>query len=163
MKNIRKICIFLFFLSFFMYLSCPYWEDYSAMVFIYKTKNDYSDNMFVPLSADKTRIKSCPDPQDPQDIYFYEKYPIKLANNHLLFCNYPIENIGFLSITKTEYMENYDVAPEPDSLYSLLIDKEPFIEYYYVDGHFFNNGLDTAWINNIIINGELELYFERLK
>lgn len=165
MKNIRKIYIFLFILSFFMYLSCPrYIDSQGNELCIFKTKSDYSDNVPVGLSMDKTRITCFPGPGD-----IYDRYPIKLTNNYLIGCTPGGINTGFLSITKTEYKENYDVAPSPDSLYSLLLDKDPFVDFYYHPrGHsvFYdenNGGLDTARINTIILNGELELYFERFK
>ncbi|MEA1875149.1 MAG: hypothetical protein U9N51_12105 [Bacteroidota bacterium] len=164
MKNSKKIFIFLFFLSFFMYLSCPFYIDsQNYELCIYKTKNDYSENVPVELSKDNTRITSFSGPRG-----FSDRYPLKLTNNYLLGGTFGI-NTGFLSITKTEYKENYDVAPGPDSLYALLIDKDPFKEFYYHNRGYdvFCNedidGLDTARINDIIMNGELELYFERLK
>ncbi|MFW5720889.1 MAG: hypothetical protein ACOCWW_00725 [Bacteroidota bacterium] len=164
MKNIKKICIYLFFLSFFMYLSCPFYIDsQDNELYVYKTKSDYSDNVAVELSKDKTSITSNYSPGDNSD-----RYPIVLMNNYLLGGTFGI-NTGYLSITNTEYKQNYDVAPSPDSLYSLLLDKDPFVEFYYHPiGHnvFYdenNGGLDTARINTIILNGELELYFERLK
>lgn len=60
-------------------------------------------------------------------------------------------------------MEVQKIYPSVDELQNSIIDADPFIEYYMAlkPGRFVIG--DTAQINEIIRNGEIEKYFERLK
>jgi hypothetical protein len=51
-----------------------------------------------------------------------------------------------------------------DSIQKRIIDKDPFLEYYFDEfGNFPNLDVHIDQINEIIRNGQIELYFTRLK
>ncbi len=126
---------------------------------IYRTNNNYSNKIVVELSDDKSTILNVvlPETQD--------KWPMSLIENYWLNGTYGMNETAYLSLTKTKYNEN-PLAYTKDSLLKLIIDKDPFIEYYLRNdnGLFYNgNGVDTFKLNNIIRNDEIEKYFIRIK
>jgi len=90
----------------------------------------------------------------------------KLTNGYLLNGIFGGSNTAFLSVDKKDYY-NWALYPGSDSLFKLILDDDPFMEfYYYRDEHnefSNNNGLDTAKMNQLIKDGQLEKYFERIK
>ena len=128
---------------------------------VYKTKKDYSKNISANLSDDGTRITGHPTSQGHP--------PLKLANGYWLNGMLGSE-AAILDITYEEY-HNADPPIGVDSLNKLIIDKDPFISFYlrddynqkfWIDGED-ANGVDTAKINDLIREGKLEKYFEKLK
>ncbi len=115
-------------------------------VIIYKTKNDYYNNVPVGLSADKTSIISYP---DIHDTYFNGDlaYPTKLANGYLLDNRGIGPNSAFTVYSYTEYSQ-LEQTPTPDILIRMILDNDPFTELYQV-----NCSRDTSEINKIIISG----------
>lgn len=159
MKPRHMLFTLIFTMSLFLN-SCEKGAVRDLTLWVYKTKNDYSNNVALELSEDKSKITSFP---GPSDIKF--KWPLKLHQDFYLGGAFGGVNTGYLSLTKTEYSQ-YEISPGPDSLYKLLIDKDPFLEFYeYIDRHnvFANDGIDTVKLNQLIDNGELEKYFTRLK
>ena len=97
-------------------------------IIIYKTKADYSQNVAVTLSDDKSKIISYPHPTD----VFYKKklaYPINLDNDYLLDNLGITINTAYLSLTLKEYSEYKDV-PSLIELYKMIIDDNPIVEFY---------------------------------
>lgn len=132
-------------------------QDKSMSIYKFKSGKDYSNNVPVSLSNDRTKITSAPGPID--------YWPMKLANGYYLNGTMGL-NSGYLSLTKEQY--NADI-PGIDSMYNYLIDRDPYQEYYLTeDGDIFTeqggpHGIDTAFLNDLIRDGKLEKYFERLK
>ena len=65
-------------------------------------------------------------------------------------------------------VETYKTYISPDSLLKLVIDFDPFLEYYEckdskIDWFHNENGIDTTKLNEVINNNELNKYFNRLK
>ena len=122
-------------------------------IIIYKTKVDYSQNVAVTLSEDKSKIISYPHPTD----VFYKKklaYPITLDNEYLLD-NLGINiNTAYLSLTLKEYSQ-YIEAPSLKEMYKMIIDENPLTEYYNC-GNRQNLTNELADINSIIKQGYLE-------
>ena len=140
--------------------SCKKNKDEDTLIQIYKFETiDYSNNVPVELSDDKNKITSA-----PGNIF---RMPLKLANDYYLEGSMGV-NSGYLSITIEEH-NSLEIKPGIDSLYNLLVEKDPYIEYYYRhdDGTFRNEnsiyGIDTALINSLIRSNKLEIYFKRLK
>ena len=133
-------------------------DDTDNSFMVYKTEADYSENVSVVLSNDKSRITSFYGPGE-ESIYF----PIALANGYYLHKSIDA-NSAFLSISEEEYLDLGHI-PSTDSLYSLIIDDDPFLEFYKYDGSglYTDNGIDTIHINQLIINNNLEKYFKRVK
>ncbi len=128
-------------------------------IHLYKTNNNYSDKVVVELSKDKARILNVFSPK-PQG-----NWPMSLAENYWLNGTWGANETAYLSLTNNEYNENPLVFTK-DSLLKLIIDTEPFLEYYWRNdnGLFYNgNGVDTVKLNSIIKNKEIEKYFTRIK
>lgn len=130
-------------------------------IYVYKMKNDYSDKVPVELSEDKSKITAYPGPNEVDK-------PIALAEGCYLMGSFG-SNSGYLSLTISEYNQ-YEVPPGPDSLYKMLIDKDPFIRFYSRDNDkgFQNEnvspyGIDTSKINALIRRGALSNHFTRIK
>lgn len=117
-----------------------------APIIIYKTSNNYFNNVPVTLSADKSEIVSYP---DIRDIYYKEDLatPTKLVRGFLLDNRGIGVNSAFLKYTYEDYSQ-LSVTPSPDILYSLIIDKDPFKEIYNMFCE-----RDTAEINKLIKSG----------
>ena len=87
-------------------------------IIIYKTTLDYSKNVPVILSSDKSKIISYP---SPKDVFYKENfaYPTKLTDGFLM------DNIGiscnsaYLNLTLEEYSK-YDEIPSLENLYKFL-------------------------------------------
>lgn len=134
----------------------------SVVIYKFKPAKDYSNNVFVLLSEDKTTIMG---------------YPSSI--NHLLVeldDDYYMDglgiNTGYLSMTIDE-LNSYETSPGVDTLASLLIETDPFLEYYSSVSGYFKSGSgkdaeyidlsDTAFVNTLIKEGKLEEYFDREK
>ncbi|MFC2152707.1 hypothetical protein ACFLSE_09275 [Bacteroidota bacterium] len=147
-----------------LFYSCDMGSVVDKYIYVYKTKADYSLNVCVELSSDKSWITGFPGPSDVST-----ELPVTLAEGYILDGAMG-SNSGFLSITNEEYIQNYAVSPGPDSLYKLLLDKDPFLEFYEFNDKknvFYNesgvNGVDTAFINHLIREDNLQQYFIRVK
>jgi len=145
--------------------SCENENSGEDTIWVYKTESDYSDKVPVQLSKDGYEIKSFPGPYDVDNRRFK---PLSLINGYYLNGSLG-PNTGYLSLTIEEYSK-YETPLSRDSMYSLLIDKNPFIKFYarYSDEGFKDEsvspyGIDTALINDLIRKDELDKHFERLK
>ncbi|MFH1212164.1 MAG: hypothetical protein V1659_04540 [Candidatus Woesearchaeota archaeon] len=87
---------------------------------IYKTRENYSNNVFVRVSQDKTRVTGYPDIRD--------SCGPKLMNDGYYAGGWG-ENTAFVNITCEEYKQ-LDKTPGPTELYSKIIDFDPFLEIY---------------------------------
>ncbi|MFV0267307.1 MAG: hypothetical protein ACK5HT_09250 [Draconibacterium sp.] len=128
---------------------------------IYNFKGqDYSNYAPVSLSDDKTKIHSAPGALPTQ-------WPAKLANGYYLNGTLG-KNSGYLSMTIEDFNKN-DTKIVIDSLNKLVIERDPYLEFYrgkkdnfwVEEGGYY--GIDTAAINDLIISGKLEKYFDKLK
>lgn len=135
---------------------------YFENLVVYRTKDDYSDKVTVKLSPEKDKVTAFPAPWNRD-----ERWPMKLANDYLLHGVFGGINTGITKLTWEEYSKYPTASLTPDSLYEMLIDKDPFLEYYSFDDHkgifSADNGIDTSKLNEVILAGELEKYFTRLK
>jgi hypothetical protein len=94
--------------------------------YVYKTKADYSKNVPVLLSEDKTKIIAYP---APTDVYYNGKlaYPTELSKNYLLDNRGIGLNVAFLKMTYEEYSQLKEV-PSLKVLFDQIIDNDPLIE-----------------------------------
>jgi len=131
------------------------------ILYLYKFKVDYSQNVPVELSTEKSRITSAPG--------FIDELPLKLIDDYYLGGTFGLYT-GYLSITIEEYNNN-EVPLSIDSISKLLIENDPFIEFYqfedknyiFKDENNLEYGIDTSFLNTLIKEGNLEKYFTRLK
>lgn len=122
-------------------------------IIIYKTTLDYSKNVPVILSSDKSKIISYP---SPKDVFYKENfaYPTKLTDGFLM------DNIGiscnsaYLNLTLEEYSK-YDEIPSLENLYKMIIDKDP-ISDYYICNELRNIINENNNVNQIIKNSGLK-------
>jgi hypothetical protein len=98
----------------------------SPHAIIYKTVKDYSANVPVTLSDDKTKIISYPDKGD-----VFNKgnlaYPTKLENGYLLDNRGISANSAFTKYTYEEYSK-LKTTPDLQTLFNSIIDNNPFVE-----------------------------------
>lgn len=99
-----------------------------AHVFIYKTRKDYSNNVPVVLSDDKTRIISYP---HPSDLISGDKMatPTALHRGYLLDNRGIQKNAAFLKYTYDEYTKLKE-APSLEELQNSIIDNDPLTELW---------------------------------
>jgi hypothetical protein len=158
----KRLVYFLIVCVLNLFWSCEKVKNKDTTIQIYKfdTARNYSNNAPVELFFDKNKITS-----NPSEIN--TRWPVKLASGYYLNGSMGV-NSGYLSLTIQEY-NSYDVIPGVDSLHKLLVEKDPYIEYYQRsdDGTFSNEngayGIDTAMINDLIRTDKLENYFDRMK
>lgn len=161
MRKTILICplILLFFVS-----ACEKVKVKGDNVILYKTKGDYTKNVFVTLSQDGEKLTHYPSVGDIDTI----RLPIQLTHEFMVGTGLNGEN-GIHSVVTSLTIFNYLNPISADSLFKLIIDFDPFIEYYISfdnvkRDYFFNDaGIDTAKINEIILNNEINKYFKKLK
>ncbi len=110
---------------------------------IYKTRCDYSDNVSVKLSEDKTEIVAYPGITDVEN-----QRPVQLANGYWLK---KMVGNAFISITIDEY-KNLSSQPSIDDLMNMVIDDDPFCEFYECCKLCL---WDEIEINNLILENKL--------
>jgi len=161
MKNILLILLIGLYFCATNYSCKKRYDENKLVVQVYKFKgnNDYSQYVPVELSSDKERITSAPGT--------ITRLPVKLYADYYMNGSMGI-NSGYLSCTIDEH-NSYEIQPGIDSLYKLLIETDPFFEYYQgigidelrVDGGIY--GIDTSFLNDLIRTNSLEEYFVKLK
>jgi hypothetical protein len=117
--------------------------DASGPIIVYKTRQDYSNNITVQLSEDNKRITCTPGPGDAA-----HQRPIQLANGYLLkrMCGDAVLSLTFDEfITSTKSYSNAE-------LLSMVIDTNPYLEKYECCECIEK---DTAKINDLIRNNLL--------
>ena len=115
-------------------------------VIIYKTKKDYFYNVPVGLSVDKKSVISYP---DKVDIYHggILATPTLLANGYLLDNRGIDKNSAFTKYSYEKYSK-LSSTPTAETMFSQIIDFEPFLEMYSC-----NCQRDTAKLNRMIREG----------
>ncbi len=139
---------------------------------IYKTKGDYRNYLGVCL--DSLGNISCTPlfGNDSSIVQKDNKGDYVLKRRYTLKNGYMLGDIyldyAFTDITVNEMVNKYlEAGPSfwtNDKYYERLIDKDPFIEFYYLDGINKRPRIFTiSEINNMIENGTLETVFTKLK
>jgi hypothetical protein len=161
-----SITLFLVILS--ILISCTKCSDCcldEPSVHIYKLRGDYINNVCVRLTNDKSEIHNYPGPTDNCGNPL--KKPIEVNDGYFLdfCCDYGVNNTAYLSVSKSDYQDLYPI--NSDSMYNLILDKDPFVEYYVDEAQVLYPGgsfaFDTVLLNSIISNNEMDEYFTRLK
>jgi len=171
--RILLICIIMMFAA----LNCEEEPKATAPgLAVYKTKGDYFNNTFVFMKSSgriymvtsyynqrynsiSTKIKIT----ENDTVYVLR---VKLVDGYVLASEHS-KDMAFLNITFKEYLRyeiNNGHFPSMDELTNIILDDDPFIEYYHDPKRPRKFELsDSAEINQIIENGELEKYFEKIK
>jgi hypothetical protein len=145
---------------------------------IYKTNDDYFDLVSIGMKGDKifrtssfSFTKSKFIITDNDTIY---KYRVRLINGYVLDGEADERYDVFLNLTFKQHMileKKYGhYVLSPDTLKKHIIDNDPYIEYYreVADPRKFSKSggvddIDTSEINQIIREGKIEQFFQRLK
>jgi len=171
--NILFLCGIIMFTAF----SCEKEPQATAPgIAVYKTKGDYFNNTFVFMKSSGSIYMVTS--------YYNQRYnsistKIKITENDTvytlraklvdgyIFADEHSKDMTFLNFTFKEYLR-YEIKnghhPTNDELLNNILDDDPFIEYYQDPKRPRKFELsDSAEINQIIRNGELEKYFEKMK
>ncbi len=127
---------------------------------VYQTKADYKNLVPVILNEEKTQIISYPHPTDLV-INGKLKTPIQLKNDWFLDEKGINENVAFLSLTYYEYSKQ-ETAPSIDSLFNLIIDKDPIIKMCDCGNRLQIENIEET-LNSLIENNLLEKQCKKLK
>jgi len=124
-----------------------------APCIIYKTKADYSKNVPVILSDDKSKIVSYP---DRKDVFYQDQlaYPTELDKGFLLDNRGIGPNVAFLDYTYAEYAA-LDQTPPAGELFARIIDKDPLLEMYHCGNRSDYQDI-TGELNRKINSGKLD-------
>ncbi|HPE86503.1 MAG: hypothetical protein PHU97_06920 [Bacteroidales bacterium] len=114
---------------------------------VYKTKGNYNQLVPVLLSSDKSHIISYPHPTDLLRGGTYT-YPTPLDNGFLLDNRGITEDVAFLEYTYEAYTA-LDSIPNAETLYGLILDKDP-LEAFYIMGSRLRYDGNTAVLNQQI-------------
>lgn len=128
-------------------------------VIIYKTTADYTNNVPVTLSEDKSEITAYP---GIKDVYYKGElaYPTKLNNGYLLDNRGIDQNVAFLNYTYEQYSK-LEATPTSDELLANILDKDPITEMYNCGSKFDYKDLD-AELNKAIDENNFTS-FQKLK
>ena len=123
-------------------------------VIVYKTENDYSNNVPIIYSERIESITSYPAPSDVKR--FIELQPVELSNGLLLDQIGVNPNTVYLEYNLKEYSE-LDETPTLEIMKSKIIEYSPFSKFYNLgQPNEQNNSIEK--INELIKSGEIEKY-----
>jgi hypothetical protein len=142
---------------------------------IYKTNGDYFDHVTVGMKGDRIFRTSIFSGEKSKFIISgtdtIYKYRVKLENGYILSFEADSRYDVFLDLTFKQHMaleKIYSGGIPPDILKSHILDKNPYSVYYRdtAEPRLFEQTLgtvDTSEINQIIREGKLDQYFEKLR
>lgn len=128
-------------------------------VIIYQTKADYSLNVPVTLSDDRTSIISYPHPAD-LIIDGTTVTPTQLHKNFLLDNRGINKNVAFLKYTYEEYSKMQS-APSQEVLMSMILNKRP-LKKMYICKNCNKSQTDVGKLNDLIDRGDFS-EFNRIR
>ncbi len=163
MNIIHKLFIIILILT----SSCQDDFDTAPGLYVYKTKGDYfynysswrlNDNSFWHTPFQNIRING------GDTVYLYR---VRLLNGYILPGEVSLEQV-FFDLTFADVLEFHLENPGmymPDSMLNdNILDEDPFLDLYYDANRPRKYEYeDTALINQMIRDNELDKYFERLK
>ncbi len=146
-------------------------NDYQG-VSLFITKGDYYDFVTVGLR----------DNQLIRGLYTDLRYTVvgsdtinlrrtRLTNDYIIDVNGDYIHDAFINFRFNDFIkwiETYNsYSLPPDTIWKYMLDKDPYIEFWRVkDNEMFlspSGTLDTTGLNQIILDGKIEDYFNRLK
>jgi len=124
-------------------------------IVIYKMKRDYSRNVPVLLSDDKSEIVSYPHPMDLIGMTSKEVMPIRLHDGYYLDRRGINKNVAFLTLT----YRSYSKLRKPlsiDQIKRAILDKDPLVEMYMCNRISPNENI-IQQVNEMIDKNELSV------
>jgi hypothetical protein len=127
---------------------------------VYKMKKDYSQNVPVILSADKSNITSYP---AVEDVNMNGSYPLPtlLSKGYYLDNRGINPNVAFTLYTYEDYSK-LPATPSVDELFIAITNNNPILEMYDCGNRLRYSNIETD-LNSIIDRGELAKKCTRLK
>lgn len=140
---------------------------------IYKTKRNYFDNIMVGINANNEVI-SYPDYNEKSDGVVTDrneeykfKYKWFLASGYVVVKDIDFINSAVTDISLTEFInfnEPYKTNWTSEMLTKRMIDNDPFTSLYHLNGlNKTEKTFTLGELNDMIENGTIEDYFEKLK
>jgi len=130
-------------------------EPHSVMAqapcIIYKTKADYSRQVPVILSADKSSIVSYPDVMDVRK-QGEGVYPVQLSDGFWLDNRGIGPGVAFLDLTYDEFVA-LPVTPDAGTLFGRILDNDPLVEMYQCGSRHGQTEM-VDMLNGIIASGK---------
>lgn len=144
-------------------------ESLEPGISIYKTKGDYFNLVTVGMKGDKIfrTYNYYADSKmvvSGNDTIYRFRY--QLPNGYVLDAEADERYDVFLNITCKEqfYREMHGIAFTNDSIKKYILDKDPYLEYYRfrkdIPALFIK---DSLKIKQILLDGEIDKYFEKVK
>ena len=156
----KRVIVFAMLLAVVSMSSCIKWKCCikGDSVQVYKTKGDYTNNAYVLYNKDKDYIYGYYDDVDTA------LFPMPIYGGYYLHHEMS-PDAAFLSISPK--VMNYSI----DTLKQMIIDDDPFIEFFSATDNYnlYDNnssnpmGIDTAYINQLIKEGDLKKEFKKVK
>jgi hypothetical protein len=159
----RKSLVFFSLIAIF--ISCTPTVDLTQVDFdgiptvIYKVSDDYVHLVPVVLNEEKTKVVAYPAPKDMYNPKGELRFPTPLDKGFYLDQIGVGLNSAYTSLTIEEYAK-MDTPPNLDSLYRLVIEKDPFKRMYNLGNR--KQYLDEELVKEIVSSGKYKAY-ERLK
>lgn len=150
-------------------------------ILVFKLSKDYSQNIPVGLSPDKSKIVAFKDSGDIYNYYSARGHfpsPVNLSEGYVF--NIPFgKSTAFLNLTFIDWVNvsNFKYSPAPGSpeMYQMIEEKDPYLEIYsckvsVIDEESLFHGLSESQIssianelNNIIDSNKLNSQCRRIK
>jgi len=159
-RNILSLVLGMIFI-----LSCTPTVDLSQVDFngpptvIYKVSDDYLNLVPVVLNGEKTKIIAYPAPKDMYNPKGELRFPTSLGKGYYLDQIGVGINTAYTSLSIEEYAK-MKTPPKLDSLYQLIIDKDPFKRMYNLGNR--KQYLDEDVVKELVSSGKYKAY-KRLK
>ncbi len=161
-------------------LSCDIFntQDLPPGISIYKTRGEYFNLVDIGMKGDKifrtesfwnSRYNTMDNLEIKGNDTIY-KYRYKLPNGYILDSSANERYDVFLSITFKQQLnrelsgEHPGTAMPEDTIRKYILDKDPYIEYYRNKTEVKRFGMsDSIEIKEIVLKGEIDKYFEKIK
>jgi len=118
---------------------------------VYKTTQNYNDNLFVCMNENQTMITHYPGIGSGVMIGDELRTPTELHDGYLLDNKGIWLDCVFVDVTYQEYSE-FEEQPSVDWFYERIIDYDPFLEFYRCEPR---HQLSVAILNDLIDSGSL--------
>lgn len=126
---------------------------------IYKVSDDYVNLLPVVLNEEKTKVVAYPAPKDMYNPKGELRFPNPLGKGFYLDQIGVGLNTAYISITIEDYAL-METPPTLDSLYQLIIDKDPYKRMYNLGNR--KQYIDEEVVKELVSSGKYKAY-ERLK
>jgi len=126
---------------------------------IYKVSDEFVNLVPVVLNDEKTKVVAYPAPKDMYNPKGELRFPTPLGKGYYLDQIGVGLNSAYISLTIEDYAQ-METTPTLDSLYQIIIDKDPFKRMYNLGNR--KQYLDEEVVKELVSSGKYKAY-KRLK